>query len=238
MSESGKVYVMSDIHGDYGGFIEILHKIDLKECDELYILGDIIDRGPNGIEIIEYIMNKNNIKVTLGNHEKLMIDSIDENGKIINEYWAEIWANPVNECALTYHQFLRRNLEERIAILDYLKALPRKIVLNVNDIKYELVHAKLYIADKEQDEKVDYANQVDYSLYDLWSKMEKDEKFDTDGVIVFGHVPVMKYGIRPPKITRFNENTPKIAIDCGNGYTNKGGRLGCLCLSDNSEYYV
>lgn len=35
-------YVISDIHGQYNMFIELLDKIDLKDTDTLYILGDVL----------------------------------------------------------------------------------------------------------------------------------------------------------------------------------------------------
>ena len=38
-------YVISDIHGEYDKFMELLDKIKLKETDTLYVLGDILDRG-------------------------------------------------------------------------------------------------------------------------------------------------------------------------------------------------
>ena len=36
------ICVMSDIHGMYDKYIEMMDLIDLKETDTLYILGDII----------------------------------------------------------------------------------------------------------------------------------------------------------------------------------------------------
>lgn len=38
-------YVISDIHGMYNKFIELLNKIKLKDTDTLYILGDVLDRA-------------------------------------------------------------------------------------------------------------------------------------------------------------------------------------------------
>lgn len=38
-------YVISDIHGMYNKFTELLNKIKLKDTDTLYILGDVLDRG-------------------------------------------------------------------------------------------------------------------------------------------------------------------------------------------------
>lgn len=47
-------YVISDIHGQYNMFIELLDKINLKDTDTLYILGDVLDRGPHPIKTIRY----------------------------------------------------------------------------------------------------------------------------------------------------------------------------------------
>ncbi|MBR6518940.1 MAG: metallophosphoesterase, partial [Oscillospiraceae bacterium] len=45
------IYVMSDLHGCYDKYIFMIKKIELKAEDALYILGDILDRGPNGFKI-------------------------------------------------------------------------------------------------------------------------------------------------------------------------------------------
>lgn len=78
----GKHYVMSDIHGMYDVYMEAMKK--LKKEDYVYILGDVIDRGDEGIRIIEDIMARcanprNNPKITflLGNHEMQFLDCID-----------------------------------------------------------------------------------------------------------------------------------------------------------------
>ena len=42
-------YVMADIHGNLERFNSIMKQIRLKDDDTLYILGDVIDRFPDGI---------------------------------------------------------------------------------------------------------------------------------------------------------------------------------------------
>lgn len=39
-------YIISDIHGCYHEYMELLNKIKFSDKDELYILGDAVDRGP------------------------------------------------------------------------------------------------------------------------------------------------------------------------------------------------
>ena len=75
---------MSDIHGQYEAFLDILNKIKLSDNDSLYILGDIIDRGPKSLEIYNYIKDKHNIFLIKGNHEKMMLDYYKEINKLRN----------------------------------------------------------------------------------------------------------------------------------------------------------
>ena len=44
------IYVMSDLHGCYDKYISMINKIGLCSEDTLYVLGDVVDRGPNGIK--------------------------------------------------------------------------------------------------------------------------------------------------------------------------------------------
>lgn len=63
-------YVMSDIHGEYSSFLELLSKINFSDNDILYICGDMIEKGPDSIRLAKYIFSRNNIKVIRGNHEE------------------------------------------------------------------------------------------------------------------------------------------------------------------------
>lgn len=48
-------YILSDIHGNKEAFDTILSMIDLQPEDHLYIIGDVIDRGAHGIELLQQI---------------------------------------------------------------------------------------------------------------------------------------------------------------------------------------
>lgn len=45
-------YTVSDIHGCYDKYRELLRAIQLQPNDTLYVLGDVIDRGPDGFKIL------------------------------------------------------------------------------------------------------------------------------------------------------------------------------------------
>jgi serine/threonine protein phosphatase 1 len=57
----------------------MIDKIGLdKEKDTLYLLGDYVDWGPDGVGVIQQIMKMQkdgfSIKCLMGNHEKMMLD--------------------------------------------------------------------------------------------------------------------------------------------------------------------
>ena len=50
------IYVMSDIHGNFQKYSDMLEKLSLKDTDALFILGDAIDGGKDGIKILKDMM--------------------------------------------------------------------------------------------------------------------------------------------------------------------------------------
>lgn len=66
-------YVLSDIHGNLRRFESIMAQINLQPDDTLYVLGDVIDRYPDGIKILRRIMQMPNAKMLIGNHEYMLL---------------------------------------------------------------------------------------------------------------------------------------------------------------------
>ena len=73
----GYTYVMSDIHG-MGELLEnMLEKLSFSEEDTLYILGDMIDRGPDPAKVLDIASSRGNIIPLRGNHEDEFISWYD-----------------------------------------------------------------------------------------------------------------------------------------------------------------
>lgn len=62
-------YVVSDIHGEYELFMRMLERIHFSEQDILYVLGDVLDRGPHPMKVLLEMMKYPNIIPMIGNHE-------------------------------------------------------------------------------------------------------------------------------------------------------------------------
>ncbi len=62
-------YCISDIHGYYGLFCRLLDKIRFCGGDRLFVLGDMIDKGPEGIRLAKLLFSMPNVVCIAGNHE-------------------------------------------------------------------------------------------------------------------------------------------------------------------------
>ena len=54
-------YAISDIHGCYDEFMELLKLIHFSDRDELFVLGDVIDRGPKPVEVLQFMSMQPNV---------------------------------------------------------------------------------------------------------------------------------------------------------------------------------
>ena len=68
-----RTFVISDIHGCYGEFKQLLEKIKFSDDDELFILGDVVDRGDAPIAVLHDIMARPNVFFIKGNHEVMAL---------------------------------------------------------------------------------------------------------------------------------------------------------------------
>ena len=62
-------YCISDIHGEYDKYISLLEKIGFCEGDNLYILGDVVDRGPMPVAVLRDMARRKNVYPIVGNHD-------------------------------------------------------------------------------------------------------------------------------------------------------------------------
>ena len=116
---------MSDIHGCNARYRNILKQIRLKADDHLYILGDVIDRGPNGLGILRDTMKKDNITLLLGNHEYMMLEALS-NPDDADALW--LWYR--NGGKVTHEHFKHCTHAYRTEVLEYIRTLPVNIEVN------------------------------------------------------------------------------------------------------------
>ena len=219
------IYVMSDIHGQAGAFYKMLKKICFSDNDQMYVLGDVIDRGPDGIEIIKYVMSKPNITLLIGNHEHMMLDALRTG--LSHDY--DLW-------------FYKLGSAEKDKMLEYLKNCPVVIPdVKVNNRKFYLTHAGWLNRKSILLYKDAFVFDIEDATWDRdFANCPHKEKGFEGYRIIFGHTPTPRlyYGrINKKDIPLISYCKKAIAIDCGMG-TPKYGQLGCLRLDDLREFYI
>jgi serine/threonine protein phosphatase 1 len=238
-------YAISDIHGMFDKLIFLLEKIIFLDTDELYIIGDVIDRGDKPLEILEYIMSKPNIHLLKGNHEYNMMSWYDAYMQRKMYPYELIEAKLVwmqNSGNVTLKQFQKLPREKQIQIIKYLRKCPYYLVID----KFILCHAGIRIDEK-------YEN---LSVEEILKHQSVDDLLNNRGhfynhkaidgyTIIFGHTPndfIRKERNEPFSLPlsiwhdkTFND---KICIDCGAVFESDGGRLACLRLDDMKEFYA
>lgn len=130
------IYCMADLHGERDFFLRMLEQIRFSDTDHLYILGDVIDRGTGGIDLLEQIMEASNMTMLLGNHEQMCLSTLGPH----NEFGArDLWRQ--NGGGTTYRELLYHcTHQKRNRILRFLSELPDALELTVGNQKFHLVH--------------------------------------------------------------------------------------------------
>lgn len=227
--------MISDIHGCFDKYKAMLREIEFSSRDTLYVLGDVIDRGPDGVKILQDMSSRPNVIPILGNHEftaavclpwlmeeitRQSLAKLDKTQISILNEWL------INGGGTTLKSLQQLGREEREDILDYIREMELYAEVEAGGRSFVLTHAGLgaFSPAKPLDS---------YELQDfLFVRPKPDSVYYPDKILVFGHTPTrLLWG--KDKIFR---NGTMIDIDCGCVFP--GGCLGCLCLDTMEEFYV
>lgn len=228
------VYVMSDLHGCQEEFHEMLEKISFSGEDKLYVLVDVVDRGPEPIMLLQEIMRSPNIQLLKGNHEDMFLESAEwviyDGFRPRNFYVRETAINWIhyNGGNITADQYEALPKEERLEILAFLSALPVYEEIEVSGRQYVLVHGGFGSTFREEKALRTYRES---EL--LWERLDLERDYFSDKTVVVGHTPTLRYGSQYKD--RMILKKRKYCIDCGCVF---GHSMGCLRLDDQKEFYV
>lgn len=223
-------YVMGDIHGEADRFHAMLERIHLSEEDTLILLGDVIDRGPDGIALLLEIMEMPNAIMLLGNHEYMMLQYLSPDATGI-----EIRRWNRNGNAPTLAAYLKHKAKVQQRIRTYLRTRPTHLELEVNGNRFYMVHG--FPGNNVHDE--------------VWTRPTMESKNPIpDCRLIIGHTKVLSM-IQPEEkriayamdLEDKGEHleilhTPGfVNLDCGCGYNMPIKALACIRLEDMCEFY-
>lgn len=144
-----------------------MRKINLQPEDTLYILGDVIDRFPDGIKMIRQFMKMPNVKMLLGNHEHMMLEALYypivvkkpwDNEDYVRQDKLKLWYYNGGDITHYYLKHIRKAIRQEV--FEFLSNLPLNIHVEVNGQKYLLIHggveANFEQNNYKHDDKVTY----------------------------------------------------------------------------------
>ncbi|MCU0447101.1 MAG: serine/threonine protein phosphatase [Microscillaceae bacterium] len=74
----GNRWVIADIHGCLKTLQALVAKLAIKPSDQLFFLGDYIDRGPDSARVVDFILDleaqNNQVYALRGNHEQSLLE--------------------------------------------------------------------------------------------------------------------------------------------------------------------
>lgn len=74
MSGKRQIFI-GDVQGCYQEFLDLLDRLNYeKESDELYLTGDLINRGPQSAEMLDFMIANPEVRSVLGNHEYYFLE--------------------------------------------------------------------------------------------------------------------------------------------------------------------
>ena len=224
-------YVLSDIHGESARFYNLLEEICFSEDDTLYILGDVIDRGPHGISLLRDIMRRPNVHMLLGNHEYMCLQYHSPQATEV-----EIARWNRNGNATTLAELAALSEDEREEVFEFMRNLPLHMDITVEGQAYHLVHG--FPGETTRDQ--------------VWERPTPNtpNPFPDGRKVIVGHTPVLsllypreEHGIILEEMEEAGDHLCIFHgegftdIDCGCGHSIFVKRLACLRLEDGAEFY-
>lgn len=214
-----RTFVIGDIHGcaaTLRGLIDgVLRAVP---TDRIYLLGDLIDRGPDSKGVLEYIFELQgrglSVKSVRGNHEEMFLQAGDDH------HYLELWT--ANGGLATLESFQADGPGDvPHHYRAFLASLPLYILLD----DFVIVHAGLNF---EPPSPFDDASAM------LWTRSSYVDRHRIGGRrLICGHTPVSRLDLET------SLSSSKIMIDngCVFGGQPEGGSLAALELETMTVYY-
>lgn len=258
-------YVFSDVHGHFETLDRLLERVSPASTDRIFMLGDMIDRGPDPMAVVKCCRQLPNTTVLMGNHEDLMLSyyaNPDSASAQLN------WE--INGAGPTQQGLRELPATERVELARWLFTLPLYAQTEVGGRRYLLVHAGI---DPRQLPKVlpavwtaaavddvvcnQYRNDLMWIREDFWGAPTGLINDRGEGpIVIAGHTPTRYLDYMADRPDRAStgrdglcrmvrvgacEKTGGVAdrwdIDCGCAGGAGFGQLLMLRLDDGEEIY-
>lgn len=230
------IYVTAGLHGCYDRYEAVLKKINLKDDDILFVLGDIVDGGDKGIEILTDMMMHGNIFPILGEHDLIcyeILSSIEKETR--TDFSAPLSKELADRCQMwldrggegTMEGYAKLSDDDKIALLEYMEEFSLYEEVSTGGEIFVLCHNL-----PESFESGDSLD--DYTAEEILSgNIDYGTNYFPGKILISGHDITIE--IDRETHGKIFKNDYHVAINCG-GYL--GALTGVYCLDTDEEFYI
>lgn len=235
ISPHRRTLAISDIHGNLPFLKGLLQKVGFGAGDDLFILGDILEKSEPSLETLRYVMElseKYTVHTLLGNCDNIILAFTDGRDQISDDFFAYWFGTRKEKCTLVKmarllgmgadspadYPALRERIRRAFAPeLDFLRGLPHIFLSD----DYLFVHGGVPREDRLEE-------------LDAYRCMKNDD-FLTQGYsfrrwVVAGHTPVTLYREDIPSAKPLLDYDRHIASIDGGCVLKMDGQLNALIL--------
>lgn len=248
-------YVFSDVHGHRATLERMLMRVSPSDDDRIICLGDMIDRGPDPVGVLQLVRALPGAVALMGNHEDLMLSCIDNrDDPLASMNWA------INGGASTSDGLEALDVDEANDLLNWVAELPRSAFARVGERLFLMAHAGVRLdapVPEVWDEdgaqaylRAQEPEDLTWIREEFWGA-EKGLAADGSGpIVIAGHTPTpylesMAFSLdRPPvsdeglaRMVRVGEERDRWDIDCGAAGGAGFGQVLMVRLEDGEEFY-
>lgn len=219
-----RTLIIGDVHGCFDSLMKLLKKVKFDESDDRIIfVGDLIDRGSKVYETVQFVIDlkekmKDDCIVIRGNHEQMMIDSL-------NDYEsASCWMHNGSKYTLD-------SIKDKMSLEDLVKWVEDNTVLFHVDEHFNVCHAGTY-SDNIESEDADTLT---------WDRSAFERGLYDGKITIIGHtplpdIPVLSFNRKGValKVDKWSLLPAKGLIDIDTGCV-FGYKLTCMIIQENEE---
>lgn len=220
-----RILAISDIHGELDLFEELLLKAKYDTMqDQLFLLGDYIDRGPSSCGVLNLVgeLQTKGARVLLGNHEALMLKACRSGHPKSWNHWVKLCGGHATLASYGYQLVDFKEAIENHTLPSFIQTLPKleehlqlietfNIYIELEDVIF--VHGGVVpgVAMTETD-----------PMQFLWIREQFHAGYQGEKTVIFGHTPTYKLHQNPTEHSVFFGENNIIGIDGGAVF---GGQL-------------
>lgn len=207
-------FAVSDIHGRFASFKKALSDVHFSKSDRLFVLGDSIDRGPDGFDVLLYLTKTlpdegYHVVVLTGNHEDMwqeMADKGTTDAERMTNLESEInsyGSNVPNGWNASLADWKKLNASDRTFILSELTdgfGQPRQLLVEISGEWYSFSHSANFKKTYNKQSAYDLSWSIKMSDTQVTFRNSLSKKLGVptnDIQVLIGHIGGHYFGIHP-----------------------------------------